>query len=63
MQRSATNDIIMSLRVAEEVAALSMAEYSGYYPEICDSFAQHIAEDLELAERGESRHVSQEWKD
>eukprot|EP00959_Pyramimonas_sp_CCMP1952_P023127 486441-Pyramimonas_sp.AAC.1 len=62
----------MSLRVAEEVVALSMAEYSGQGldarldqavheartfldvaidPEMCDSFVQHIAEDLELAER------------
>eukprot|EP00959_Pyramimonas_sp_CCMP1952_P197169 4123173-Pyramimonas_sp.AAC.1 len=30
-------------------------------PDIGDSFAQHIAGDLGLAERGESRHVAQEW--
>eukprot|EP00959_Pyramimonas_sp_CCMP1952_P099123 2072289-Pyramimonas_sp.AAC.1 len=32
-------------------------------PEICDSFAQHVAEDLELAGRGESRRVAHEWKE
>eukprot|EP00959_Pyramimonas_sp_CCMP1952_P325436 6811508-Pyramimonas_sp.AAC.1 len=77
MQRAATNDISMSLRVAEEGVAMATSEYSGQGldarldravhdarsfqdvaidPEICDSFAQHIAEDLGLAERGESRH-------
>eukprot|EP00959_Pyramimonas_sp_CCMP1952_P080090 1674343-Pyramimonas_sp.AAC.1 len=32
-------------------------------PDICDSFVRHIAEDLELAERGESRHAAQEWEE